>query len=111
MGTADQYRARVDFCQRMAEKAIGEKARTTWLNLAAKALAWQKSLRISLPNHSIQGSGSVRPDKTGHFRGISKSRGVSRAERIMAGILAYGATQATDMPTRSSTTLQPSTSG
>jgi hypothetical protein len=40
MGTADQYRARADFCQRMAEKAIGEKARTTWLNLAAKALAF-----------------------------------------------------------------------
>jgi hypothetical protein len=39
MGTADQNRARADFCQRMAEKAIGEKARTTWLNLAAKALA------------------------------------------------------------------------
>jgi hypothetical protein len=39
MGTADQYRARADFCQRMAEKAIGEKARTTWLNLAANALA------------------------------------------------------------------------
>ena len=30
---------------------------------------------------------------------------------VMAGILANGATQATDMPTRSSTTLQPSTSG
>jgi hypothetical protein len=38
MGTADQYRARADFCQRMAEKAIGEKARATWLNLAANAL-------------------------------------------------------------------------
>jgi hypothetical protein len=47
MGTADQYRARVDFCQRMAEKAIGEKARTTWLNLAAKALALaEKSTQI-----------------------------------------------------------------
>ena len=30
---------------------------------------------------------------------------------IMAGILAYGATQATDMPTRSSTISQPITSG
>ena len=30
---------------------------------------------------------------------------------IMAGILAYGATQATDMPTRSSTISQPTTSG
>jgi hypothetical protein len=39
MGTADQYRARADFCQRMAEKAIGEKARATWLNLAANAMA------------------------------------------------------------------------
>jgi hypothetical protein len=39
MGTADQYRARADFCQRMAEKAIGEKARAIWLNLAANALA------------------------------------------------------------------------
>jgi hypothetical protein len=39
MGTADQYRARADFCQRMAEKATGEKARATWLNLAANALA------------------------------------------------------------------------
>jgi hypothetical protein len=42
MGTADQYRARADFCQRMAEKAIGEKARATWLNLAANALASAK---------------------------------------------------------------------
>jgi hypothetical protein len=30
---------------------------------------------------------------------------------IMAGILAYGATQATDMPTRSSTISQPTTAG
>ena len=42
MGTADQYRARADFCQRMAEKATGEKARATWLNLAANALASAK---------------------------------------------------------------------
>jgi hypothetical protein len=39
MGTADQYRARADFCRRMAQKAIGEKARATWLNLAANAMA------------------------------------------------------------------------
>jgi hypothetical protein len=39
MGTADQYRARADFCRRMAEKATGEKARATWLNLAANILA------------------------------------------------------------------------
>ena len=30
---------------------------------------------------------------------------------IMAGILAYGATRATDMPTRSTTISQPSTTG
>ena len=30
---------------------------------------------------------------------------------VVAGILAYGATQATDMPTRSSTMSRPSTSG
>ena len=30
---------------------------------------------------------------------------------IMAGILAYGATRATDMPTRSTTMSQPSTAG
>jgi hypothetical protein len=39
MGTADQYRARADFCRRMAQKAIGEKTQATWLNLAANAMA------------------------------------------------------------------------
>jgi hypothetical protein len=39
MGTTDQYRARADFCRRMAQKAIGEKAQATWLNLAANAMA------------------------------------------------------------------------
>jgi hypothetical protein len=39
MGTADQYRARADFCRRMAQKAMGEKARATWLKLAADAMA------------------------------------------------------------------------
>jgi hypothetical protein len=39
MGTADQYRARADFCRRMAEKTIGEKARATWLKLAGNAMA------------------------------------------------------------------------
>jgi hypothetical protein len=39
MGTVDQYRARADFCRRMAEKAIGEKARATWLKLAGHAMA------------------------------------------------------------------------
>jgi|SoimicMinimDraft_15_1059743.scaffolds.fasta_scaffold118365_1 hypothetical protein len=42
MGTADQYRARADFCQRMAQKAMGEKARATWLKLAAHAMALAK---------------------------------------------------------------------
>jgi hypothetical protein len=39
MGTTRINTARAELCQRMAEKAIGEKAWATWLNLAATALA------------------------------------------------------------------------
>jgi hypothetical protein len=42
MGTADQYRARADFCRRVARKTMGEKARATWLKLAADAMALAK---------------------------------------------------------------------
>jgi hypothetical protein len=42
MGTADQYRASADFCRRMAQKTMGEKARATWLKLAADAMALAK---------------------------------------------------------------------
>jgi hypothetical protein len=61
MGTADQYRARADFCQRMAEKAIGEKARATWLNLATNALAsGEKPTQTPSKIEPSKGAGALR---------------------------------------------------
>jgi hypothetical protein len=69
MGTVDQYRARADFCQRMAEKAIGEKARATWLNLAANALASAESRTDPFQIAPSKEAAALGGDKTGHFSG------------------------------------------
>jgi hypothetical protein len=70
MGTADQYRARADFCRRMAEKATGEKARATWLNLAANALASAKEPTLTR-SKSFHPKERERSAETGYFQGIS----------------------------------------
>jgi hypothetical protein len=61
MGTMDQHRARADFCQRMAEKATGQKARATWLNLAANALAAAEQAPQG-PSFHREGEHSVAQD-------------------------------------------------
>ncbi len=43
--------------------------------------------------------------------GIGSTTAAIVAVVIMAGIIAYGATKATDMPTRSTTITQPDTTG
>jgi hypothetical protein len=67
MGTADQYRARADLCQRMAEKAIGEKARATWLNLAANALASAEKPTQTHSKSFYPRKWERSAEKTGHF--------------------------------------------
>jgi hypothetical protein len=67
MGTADQYRARADLCQRMAEKAIGEKARATWLNLAANALASAEKPTQTHSKSFYPRERERSAEKTGHF--------------------------------------------
>jgi hypothetical protein len=68
MGTVDQHRARADFCQRMAEKATGQKARATWLKLAANALAAVEQPPQGAPSFHPEGEYSVGqdPSLSGH---------------------------------------------